>query len=201
MKRTKNFCGGCLRVSPVFVGEIRELSARYSDNKQRFDPSLIAGCVRCRFGGIQVLVCRPFSRKLRPFPTTFWLVCPYLTRRAGMLESQGGVKELEGAIRDVHGWRRFNVLHQVIRLRLMGEVQRRFMQKYHAKIFRSVMRSGIGGMKQTDCVNVKCLHLQAASMIALGRHPDGEWLKASGLCSDCGGSHSCCRSCNPAGQG
>ncbi|MBQ7544008.1 MAG: DUF501 domain-containing protein [Synergistaceae bacterium] len=200
MTRKKNFCGGCLRVSPVFAVELRELSARYSDNKQRFDPSLIAGCVRCRFGGIQVLVCRPFTGK-RIFPTTFWLVCPYLTKLAGTLESRGGVSELEKSIKDVHEWRRYNMLHQVIRLGLAGKVQRRFMQKYRASVYRSVMRSGIGGMKQTDGVNVKCLHLQAASMIALGRHPGGEWLRTAGLCSDCGERHSCCRSCSPAGQG
>ena len=66
MTRKKNFRGGCLRVSPVFVWELEELSARYSDSKQRFDASLVAGCVRCRFEKVQVLVCRPFSRKGRP---------------------------------------------------------------------------------------------------------------------------------------
>ena len=50
---------------------------------RRFDPSLVLGTgPRCRFGGVRVLVCAPLAG-LRPFPTTFWLVCPWLVRRAG----------------------------------------------------------------------------------------------------------------------
>ena len=184
-------------MSPVFVWELEELSARYSDNKQRFDASLAAGCVRCRFGKVQVLVCRPFSRKGRPFPTAFWLVCPYLSHKAGVLESQGGVRELEAAITDLHEWRRYNLLHQAVRLELTRKCERRFMFRHRRKIYRSVMRSGVGGIKQGDAVSVKCLHLQAASFIALGRHPGSKWLRSKGLCSDCGGEHSCCQSCSP----
>ena len=186
----EKFYGGCLRVSPVFWWELEELSAR-------FDASLIAGAVRCKFGGVKVLVCRPFSRKLRPFPTTFWLACPHLSHLAGTLESNGGVRELEGVIADLHEWRRYNMLHQKLRLGLMSGEERKFMFRHNTKIFRSVMRSGLGGIKQTDRVNVKCLHLQAASFIALGRHPGGEWLRANGLCSECSAGHSCCRSCSP----
>lgn len=183
---------GCLRASPVFRREIQELDCRFSDSKQRFDASLIAGCVRCRFGKIQVLVCRPFSRRGRPFPTSFWIVCPYISHRAGVLESQGGVRELEASIKNIHEWRRYNILHQKIRLELAGKCD--FMRKYHRRIFRSVMRSGIGGMKQTEAVSVKCLHLQAASCIAIGHHPGEKWLIERGLCSDCGGEGSCFRS-------
>ena len=194
--------GGCFKASPVFRREIQELSGRYSDNKQRFDPSLIAGAVRCRFGHVQVLVCRPFTRRGRPFPTTFWLVCPYLVRLAGEVESKGGVRELEEFMTSrnmFHEWRRYNLQHQVIRLSLAGKYS--FFRKYHAQIFRSVMRSGIGGMKQGDLISVKCLHLQTASFLALGRHPGGEWLRQKGLCSDCSGARSCCRFCSPSGQG
>ena len=198
----QKFYGGCFRASPVFRGEIQELSGRYSDNKQRFDPSLIAGGVRCRFGGVQVLVCRPFSRKGRPFPTTFWLVCPYLVRLAGEVESHGGVRELEAFMTSrnmFHEWRNYNLQHQVIRLGLAGKCSA--FRKYHAKVFRSVMRSGVGGMKQADIISVKCLHLQTASFIALGRHPGGEWLRQKGLCSDCSEPRSCCQFCSPEGQG
>ena len=191
MSIKRNFCGRCaaVKASPVFVGELQELSGRYSDNKQRFDPSLIAGCVRCRHGGIQVLVCRPFSVRLRPFPTTFWLTCPYLVRRAGMIESQGGVRELEEYMTRnnmLHEWREYNLQHQAVRFGLMGESFRRYMCRYQAKIFRSVMCSGIGGMKLGENITVKCLHLQTAAYIGLGRHPGSEWLKSKGLCGDFG---------------
>ena len=185
----RNFFGGCaVKASPVFVGELQELSGRYSDNKQRFDSSLIAGCVRCRHGGIQVLVCRPFSCRLRPFPTTFWLTCPYLVRRAGMIESQGGVRELEEYMTRnnmLHEWMEYNLQPQAVRLGLMGKFSRRYMSRYHSRIFRSVMHSGIGGMKLGENITVKCLHLQTAAYIALGRHPGSEWLKSVGLCGEC----------------
>lgn len=193
--------GGCFRASPVFRRDILELEGRYSDSKQKFDASLIAGCVRCRFGKVQVLVCRPFSVKMRPFPTTFWLVCPYLTHRAGMLESMGGVRELEKSITDFREWIRYNLLHQTIRLSLMEKFSAAALRKYRPGIFRSVMRSGIGGIRLGGNVSVKCLHLQTAAFIALGGHPGGEWLKAQGLCSECGGDHSCCQSCSQQGQG
>ena len=78
VQRVEGWAGACrtlrIRNCSVFISGsnskllsrefTKELSGRYSDNKQRFDPSLIAGCVRCRHGGIQVLVCRPFSVKL-----------------------------------------------------------------------------------------------------------------------------------------
>ena len=181
--------GGCaIKASPVFSADIQELSARYSDNKQRFDESIIVGCVRCSHGHIQVLVCRPFSHKLRPFPTTFWLTCPYLVRQAGMIESQGGVRELEDYMTSrglIHEWRRYNYTHQVIRLRLMDKNLCRYTRKYHANVFRSVMRSGIGGMKYGEGICVKCLHLQTASFLALGCHPASEWLKGKNLCGEC----------------
>ena len=192
--------GGCLRASPVFRRDIRELEGRYSDSKQRFDSSLIAGGIRCKFGKVQVLVCRPFSLKMRPFPTTFWLVCPYLTHRAGELESLGGVHELEKAVTDLREWRRFNLLHQTIRLSLMDSFSLNAVRKFRPGVFRSVMRSGIWGIRLGESISMKCLHLQTAAFIGLGRHPGGEWLKAHGLCSECGGDHSCCRFCSPSGQ-
>ena len=177
-----------MKASPVFRSEIRELEARFSDNKQRFDPSIISGCVRCRFGRVQVLVCRPFSLRMRPFPTTFWLVCPYLVRRAGTLESQGGVRELEEYMTSlgmIHEWREYNRLHQRVRLKLMDKHTRLFMGRFCAHKYRGLMSSGVGGMRYGTGITVKCLHLQTAAMIGLGGHPGGERLKSWGLCREC----------------
>ena len=178
-----------MKASPVFRSEIQELQARFSDSKQRFDPSIISGCVRCRFGRVQVLVCRPFSRRMRPFPTTFWLVCPYLVKRAGMVESQGGVGELEEYMTSrgmLHEWREYNRLHQAVRLKLMDRHTLKFMGRFCANKFRSVMSSGVGGMRYGSGITVKCLHLQTASLIAIGSHPGGEWLRSRGLWRECG---------------
>ena len=104
-----------------------------------------------------------------------------------MIESQGGVRELEEYMTRnnmLHDWRAYNLQHQAVRFGLMGEFFRRYMCRYQAKIFRSVMRSGIGGMKLGESITVKCLHLQTAAYIGFGHHPGSEWLKSKGLCMD-----------------
>ena len=177
---TIKFCGGrCFsqaKESPVFA-------------KRRFDPSLIISAKHCKFGYAQVIICKPFSNKLRPFPTTFWLTCPYLIKLAGKIESQGGIDELESFMRNenlYHEWQQYNYLHQIVRLNLIEKNLCNFMRKYHTKIFRSLTRSGIGGMIYgRDDINVKCLHLQTASFLGLGFHPASEWLKAKGLYGNC----------------
>ncbi len=105
-----------------------------------------------------------------------------------MIESHGGVREIEDYMtrcRLDREWREYNLMHQVIRLSLLDELTRGYLRKYHGHVFRSVTRSGIGGMRLGENICVKCLHLQTASFIALGRHPAGEWLKEKGLCGQC----------------
>ncbi len=151
-------------------------------------PVFLSGVKLCRFGHVQVQICRPWGKKL--FPTSFWLVCPYLVKLAGKIESSGGVHELEKYIISnglIHEWRRYNIVHQSIRLKLGGINENSFMRRYRRKIFRDVMRGGVGGIHVGVGVNVKCLHLQTASLLGLGvkMHPAGEWLKSKGLCGDC----------------
>ena len=106
-----------------------------------------------------------------------------------MLESQGGVRELEEYMTSrglLHEWREYNRLHQIVRLGLADRYTRLFMGRFCANKFRGVMSSGVGGMKYGSGITVKCLHLQTAAMIGLGGHPGGEWLRSRGLCGECG---------------
>lgn len=172
--------GRCEKASPVFN--------ILPDKKRRFDTSLIIAVKKCKFNHAQVITCRPLSKKLRPFPTTFWLMCPHLIKLAGKIESHGGVNELEEFLASkklFHEWHEYNFLHQILRLKLINKNQINFMRKYHGKIFQSLIRGGVGGIRYGGNINVKCLHLQTASLIALGFHPGGEWLKSKGLCGEC----------------
>ena len=188
-------------LSPAFFREIQTLKDIYLDKKQRFDPSIIISGKLCEYGHIQVITCRPLSEKLRPFPTTFWLTCPHLIKRAGTVESCGGVHELEEYIQShaLHNeWQKYNFLHQILKLKLLNlngnENICLFMRKYHNKIFKSLIRSGIGGIKLTgekDNINIKCLHLQTASYLGLGFHPACEWLDSKGLCGENCGKNLC----------
>lgn len=181
-------------MSPIFLSELISLENIYSDRKQRFDSSIIlASGKRCRFNHVQVIVCSPvsfcFNGSIRPFPTSFWLTCPYLIKLAGKIESQGGVRELEGYIKShglIHDWTRYNLIHQKIRSSLLNKNLRGFLMHNHANLFRNLMHGGIGGIKyKAGEVNAKCLHLQTASFMALGFHPASKWLKSKSLCGSC----------------
>lgn len=153
---------------------------------RKFNNNLIINyisCKDCARAKICVLICKPLTQKLKPFPTSFWLVCPYLMRIAGELESQGGVRELESwlaAHNKFKEWREFNLLHQQIRLNLLNYYRGDFISRYKPEIYKSLRRGGIGGINYLDLNNkiyAKCLHLQLASFIALNYHPGADWLR------------------------
>ena len=156
----------------------------HSKNR-RFDKSLIIDVKKCRFNHPQIIICKPVGSGFRPFPTSFWLMCPYLIKLAGKIESEGGVKELEKFLIEnklENQWREYNFFHQLIRLKLMNKNQAKFMRKFHGKIFKTLIRGGVGGIRyNSENVNIKCLHLQTASFIALEHHPGKKWLKSKGL--------------------
>jgi hypothetical protein len=143
----------------------------------KFESSVARGVIRCSRGLPIVLICDALLH-MRPFPTSFWLVCPYLTRIAGRLESGGGVAEMESLSSDKGGaWLNYHVLHSLLRLRLLGSKRAEYLKRYRPGILRSLIAGGVGGISYSGgSFFVKCLHLQIASYIALGRHPLSDWL-------------------------
>lgn len=146
---------------------------------RRFNPSGVAGIAkRCRWGVPQVLKCYPL-RDGWPFPTTYWLSCPWLIKLAGLLESHGGVSSLEAFLcRDRAGWIGYHMLHGLARISMMSAGEKRFLRIYRRPIWDSLRRGGIGGIDylRSPDLSVKCLHLQIASWLALGHHPGQAWL-------------------------
>ena len=59
-----------------------------------FDPALVLGSAQCPWGYPQVILCRPCSRG-KPFPTLFWLTCPYVAAASGrqVSKSRGALRE------------------------------------------------------------------------------------------------------------
>lgn len=181
--------------SPIFFNELQKLKYAFLTKKQNFDESLIlAAAKRCSKGHVQVLLCKPFNRNNTPFPTSFWLTCPYLIKLASSIESNGGVKNLENFISNSGVKRQYflyNIFHQVLRIKILGENKIFFLRKYKNKIFNDLIRTGIGGIKYNINLNVKCIHLQTASFLALGFHPAKVWLKSQGLCNECKDDYYC----------
>jgi hypothetical protein len=155
---------------------------RKRNRRRRFDISIVyAVAARCSFGFPQVLVCRPERKEGSPFPTLFWLTCPYLDRKCGELESLHKIRELE----------------ELFSTR-PTEVAR--WHKEYALLRKSISETGIdiptgvGGIDSQGAPNaVKCLHLQAATWIGWRYHPAADWLQkefgaaecSNGLCGNC----------------
>ena len=182
---------------------------------RKFAPALILGTAnRCRWGCPRVVVCSPLKsatfhkggdaqcRGFVPFPTSFWLTCPWLTRFIGTVESGGGVGELEQWLRaqqkhpdnqkrQNHQIHLFDMDHRLARMALLSPSRLNFLRRFKPKVFDRLRRGGVGGIRHDDSVRVKCIHLQAASWLALRRHPGEEWLKERDIGQECDGSSRC----------
>jgi len=167
-----------LYIKQNFPRDERIILRQMSD--RNFNPSLVVGIAKyCRLGKPQVLLCAPLF-ELKPFPTTFWLSCPYLVYKCGKEEAAGGVKGLESYAKDYidsERWINFNIKHSVIRLFLLSEGEKLFLSKAGKKIFDRLRLSGIGGIGCPVEMKIKCLHLHVASWLALREHPAENWLK------------------------
>jgi hypothetical protein len=125
---------------------------------------------------------------MKPFPTSFWLVCPYLAKVLGALESAGGVREMErAATGHEKDWLRYDLLHARVRLSTITGAQRAYLSRMRRNLFRAVCRGGVGGVVSSEgSVHVKCLHLQTASYMGLGWHPLSAWLDCKVGKLECG---------------
>lgn len=169
---------------PAFWSALREidLETLALQNKGRaFSVShVLAVACRCGFGYPQVVVSSPLSRSLTPFPTLFWLTCPFLKRRCGELESQQKIAELEKIFSSMPDQiERYHADYAEMRLSLVPEETRRELSRAHPSIFAVLAGSGVGGIDYAGgCPAPKCLHLQTAAWLGMGRHPAESWLAA-----------------------
>jgi uncharacterized protein len=103
--------------------------------------------VRCPFGKPAVTEQAPFDASGRPFPTQFYVTCPFLVAAISRLEAGGGVER----------WTRAAEGDAVLAQSLddANAEQRRI---------RPELDAGIGGSTRTG--SLKCLHAHAAFALA-----------------------------------
>jgi len=127
---------------------------------------------RCRYGYPQVVTVYPLIEG-KPFPTIFWLTCPYLTKAIDHLEAEGWVKRMEVKLHaDKSLALRLQEAHKAYiteRERLLSLKDRAFLEE--AGMLNSLLKKGIGGT--ADFSRVKCLHLHVAHALAR-QNPIGE---------------------------
>lgn len=143
-----------------------------------FDHGLVISVsCRCRWGYPQTLLCKPFFKGI-PFPTLFWLTCPYLSKLCGAIESAGGVGDLENFLKShKSAYTVYNSLYASVRQQCLNKTEKHFLRMYRPKILRVLTQSGIGGIRQSDAATAKCLHLQTATFLSLYGHPAANWLR------------------------
>ena len=103
--------------------------------------------VRCPFGLPAVTEQHPYTPDGEPFPTTFWLTCPFLVTAISRIEAEGGVERWTKAAEEDPALGES--------LRAANEAQRRL---------RPEIDAGIGG--GTRGGSLKCLHAHAAFALA-----------------------------------
>ncbi|MEG1603015.1 MAG: DUF501 domain-containing protein [Cloacibacillus sp.] len=133
---------------------------------------------RCSHGAPQVIVSSPLSRDGSPFPTIFWLTCPYLNRRCGGLESAQKISELEKIFADApEAARAMHHAYAALRMSLLTPQQREAAQKKGNAILSVLTDTGVGGINWKEALcGAKCLHLHTATWLGTGEHPAKAWL-------------------------
>ena len=129
-------------------------------------PRGLAGVpVRCSYGFPQVIWVRPLVDG-KPFPTLFWLSCPYLVREVDRLEADGWIGRLERRMAEDEelraGMARAHERYIERRSALLSNGERRTIESRGQAA--SLLEKGIGGI--ADRRRLKCLHLHVAHDLA-----------------------------------
>jgi hypothetical protein len=115
--------------------------------------------VRCPFGKPAVTEQVPFDASGRPFPTQFYVTCPFLVAAISRLEAAGGVERWTRAAED-------------------DASLARSLDDAHAeqRRMRPELDAGIGGSTRTG--SLKCLHAHAAFALARPGYELGDCILA-----------------------
>jgi len=120
---------------------------------------------RCPHGYPQVVLVYPLVEG-KPFPTLFWLTCPFLTKQIDRLEAEGWIKRMEKLLEEEEALAtRFREAHHAYiteRNRLLSPEDRASLEE--TGMLKDLLEKGIGGT--ADFARVKCLHLHVAHAIA-----------------------------------
>jgi len=122
----------------------------------------------CKFGFPQVIENKPFLNG-KPFPTLFWLTCPFLRKKVSRLEERGFVEYFELKLKYNHRFRNTYLKAQS----LERSLRKLFIPKsLPFGVKKKLLSVGIGGMENP--LGVKCLHLHLADYLGGIPNPVGK---------------------------
>jgi uncharacterized protein len=116
--------------------------------------------VRCPFGRPAVTEQEPYDENGEPFPTSYWLTCPYLVAAVSRLEAAGGVERWTQAAAQDAG---------------LGAS----LERAHAdqRELRPELDLGVGGAR-SGAGSLKCLHAHVAFALARPGYELGDQIVA-----------------------
>ena len=127
---------------------------------------------RCPYGLPAVTEQSPYDSVGEPFPTTYYLTCPYLVTAVSRLEAAGGVERWSVAARDdpvlTDSRARADEQQAALRRELAGGATGRDRG--------ASLRLGVGGAARRG--SLKCLHAHAAFALARPGYELGERILA-----------------------
>jgi hypothetical protein len=123
---------------------------------------------RCPFGMPAVTEQAPYDDAGEPFPTTYYLTCPYLVASVSRLEAAGGVERwterAAGEAVLAESLRSATAEQRTLRKRLAGQAE--------GRDHGASLELGIGGARRPE--RLKCLHAHAAFALARPGYELGE---------------------------
>src|SRR5205085_3554274 len=125
--------------------------------------------VRCPFGRPAVTEQAPFDSLGAPFPTTYYLTCPYLVAAVSRLEAAGGVERWTAAAQEDP---------ELAASRAAADREQRAIRRGLA-VGREhpSLDSGVGGSSRAG--SLKCLHAHAAFALARPGYEPGDRIVAA----------------------
>lgn len=133
---------------------------------------------RCSFGRPAVIAVGPLLNDGTPFPTAFWLTCPWLAAAVSDLESAGGCSAWAGRITEDPGF-----------AEEVAAADARYRSARAALSGGADPCAPVGVAGQVDPLAVKCLHARVAAQLAAVEDPVGAGvlaaLAAEGSCAEC----------------
>lgn len=152
----------------------------------RAPEGMLGTSARCSYGAPMALLCAPIvarvskgtkrASKAEPFPTLYWLTCPYLKERVGRLEGGQAFLDIRRMIAEDNSFdsrlKAASEDYRGRRRRLYGELPIELRSAVSERATQDLLSSGPGGVK--DYRNIKCLHIHLANFVSGMDDPVGE---------------------------
>ena len=134
----------------------------------KFPQNLLEISLKCSFGFPMVIKSKPILNG-KPFPTIYWLTCPYLRYRISQLEAEGKIPEYEKVLSSSS-----KIYDRQLKAHIMArEEALKMLKKSNLKwVKERIKNAGMGGI--VDFSHIKCLHLHVAYHLGGIKNPVAE---------------------------